>query len=116
MKDRMIYILAAYDCILSIEEYIEGYHLERFLQDKKTQDAVIRNFEVLGQTIKDFGIEDLQLDFLDIPWAQIAGMRNIIAHEYLGVDKVIIWETAINHLEPIKSAVKQIIDSHRLSE
>jgi len=116
MKERIIYILAAYDCIQSIEEYIEGYQLAQFLQDKKTQDAVIRNFEVLGQTIKDFGIEDLQLDFPDIPWSQVAGMRNIIAHEYLGVDKVLIWETAINHLEPIKTTVKQIIDNHHLSE
>ncbi len=81
MKDRMIYILAAYDCIQSIEEYIEGYQY-----------------------------------FPDIPWSQIAGMRNIIAHEYLGVDKVLIWETAINHLEPIKVTVKKIIDKHHLSE
>lgn len=105
----MIYMHAAYDCLQSIEAYIEGYDLAQFLQDKKTQDAVIRNFEVLGQTIKDFGIEDLQLDFPSIQWSQIAGMRNIIAHEYLGVDKVIIWETATNHLKPIKNVIGQVL-------
>ena len=62
MKDRMVYLHTAYDCIQSIEEYLFGYQLEQFLQDKKTQDAVIRNLEVLGQTIKDFGIEDLKQD------------------------------------------------------
>jgi len=113
MKDRIIYMYAAYDCLQSIGEYIQGYDLELFLQDKKTQDAVIRNFEVLGQTIKDFGIEDLQLDFPRIQWSQIAGMRNIIAHEYLGVDKVIIWETAINHLEPIKIVIEQVLVQHK---
>jgi uncharacterized protein with HEPN domain len=109
MKNRLVYLHAAYDCIQSIEEYIQGYQLEQFLQDKKTQDAVIRNLEVLGQTIKDFGIEDLKQDYPQIPWSQIAGMRNIIVHEYLGVDKVIIWETVINHLEPIKLTIEQML-------
>ena len=57
------------------------------MQDKKTQDAVIRNLEVLGQTIKDFGIEDLKMDYPHIPWSQISGMRNIIAHKYLCIGK-----------------------------
>jgi len=112
MKDRMIYIHAAYDCIQSIEEYIHGYQLESFLQDKKTQDAVIRNLEVLGQTIKDFGIEDLKMDYPHIPWSQISGMRNIIAHEYLGLDRVIIWETVKNHLQPIRITLEEILQLH----
>ena len=112
MKDRSIFLHAAYDCIQCIEEYIKGNQLEQFLQDRKTQDAVIRNLEVLGQTIKDFGIEDLKQDFPDIPWKAIAGMRNIIAHEYLGLDKVIIWETAKNHLQPIKVVLKELLALH----
>lgn len=112
MKDRLIFLHAAYDCIQCIEEYIAGYQLEQFLQDRKTQDAVIRNLEVLGQTIKDFGIEELKQDFPDIPWNAIASMRNIIAHEYLGLDKVIIWETAANHLEPIKAVLEELLACH----
>jgi len=112
MKDRMIYMHAAYDCIQAIEEFILGYELEQFLQDRKTQDAVIRNLEVLGQTIKDFGVEDLKMDYPDIPWSQIAGMRNIIAHEYLGIDKTIIWETVSHHLKPIKITIEHIFQLH----
>jgi len=111
MKDRIIFIYAAHDCIQSIEEYVVGYDLDKFLQDKKTQDAVIRNLEVLGQTIKDFGLDDLKQDYPEIPWSQIAGMRNIIAHEYLGLDVHIIWETVTNHLDPVKTAIFQIIKS-----
>lgn len=110
MKDRRIYIQAAYDCIQSISEYINGYQIDQFLEDKKTQDAVIRNLEVLGQAIKDIGIEDLKQDYPQIPWSQIAGMRNIIAHEYLGIDKVIIWETITKHLEPIETVIKKILE------
>jgi uncharacterized protein with HEPN domain len=109
MKDRMIYMRAAYDCIQSIDEYIAGYDLEQFLKDKKTQDAVIRNLEVLGQTVKDFGIDDLKQDYPALPWSQVAGMRNIIAHEYLGLDMHIIWETVRNHLDPIKSAIQDLL-------
>lgn len=109
MKDRLIFMLAANDCIQSIEEYIQGYDLEQFLQDKKTQDAVIRNLEVLGQTVKDFGVDDLKQDYPDVPWSQVAGMRNIIAHEYLGLDLHIIWETASNQLTPVKLAIQAII-------
>jgi len=113
MKDRMVFIHAAYDCIQAIEDYTKGYTQEQFLKDNKTQDAVIRNLEVLGQTIKDFGIDDLKLDFPEIPWSQIAGMRNIIAHEYLGLDKLIIWETVTNHLHPIKITLEEIIQCHK---
>jgi len=109
----MVYIYAANDCIQAIEDYTKGYTQEQFLADNKTQDAVIRNLEVLGQTIKDFGIEDLKQDYPQIPWSQIAGMRNIIAHEYLGLDKLIIWETVKNHLYPIKVALEEIIQLHK---
>lgn len=109
MKDRIIFIHAAVDCIKSIEDYTQGYDLEAFLNDKKTQDAVIRNLEVLGQTIKDFGIEELKQSHPDIPWSQVAGMRNIIAHEYLGLDSKLIWETITNHLSPLKTAIDSIL-------
>lgn len=113
MKDKMVYIYAAYDCIQAIEDYTKGYTLEQFLADNKTQDAVIRNLEVLGQTIKDFGIEDLKQGYPQISWSHIAVMRNIIAHEYLGLDQLIIWETVKNHLQPIKTTLEEIIQSHK---
>ena len=86
MKNKIIFIHAALDCVAHIEEYISNLTLDDFLKDRKTQDAVIRNLEVLGQTIKDFGCDDLKADYPEISWHQIAGMRNIIAHEYLGID------------------------------
>ncbi len=110
MKDRLVFMHAAYDCIQSIEAYTEGYDLAQFLEDKKTQDAVIRNLEVLGQTVKDFGIEDLKRDYPDVPWSQIAGMRNIIAHEYLGLDSHIIWSTVHGNLTPVRVAINDLLN------
>jgi uncharacterized protein with HEPN domain len=79
--------------------------LDSFKKDIKTQDAVIRNIEILGQSLKDFGITDLTTDFPNINWNALAGMRNIIAHEYLGIDLNIIWETVINNIIPLKATL-----------
>lgn len=93
MKDKRIYIAVALDCIEAINSYVENYTVEDFLSDRKTQDAVIRNLEIIGQALKDFGADVLAGLNPEIPWSQICGMRNVLAHEYLGVDLVLIWAT-----------------------
>ena len=86
MKDRFIFIAAALESIELIQSYTQDYDLKSFLNDRKTQDAVIRNLEIIGQAIKDFGIETLLENQPNIAWREIAGMRNVLAHEYLGVN------------------------------
>jgi uncharacterized protein with HEPN domain len=108
MKDKAVYIAAAIESIDLIKSYISGYEAEDFLHDRKTQDAVIRNLEIIGQALKDFGIENLRQQNPDIPWIQIAGMRNVLAHEYLGVDMALIWETLIVHLDSLKQGLEEI--------
>ena len=109
MKNRNVYILTIRDCIQRIKEYTTGYDLDAFLKDYKTQDAVIRNIEVIGQAVKDFGAEDLLKDYPKVPWQQVAGMRNIIAHEYLGLDMVITWEVVDSHINPLEHAIIEMI-------
>lgn len=106
MKDKYVYIVTVLECIGLIKEYTSGYTLESFLEDRKTQDAVIRNLEVIGQAIKDYGIDALNSKKPHVPWAQIAGMRNILAHEYLGVDIVMIWNTVQLHLNELQQALE----------
>lgn len=84
--------------------YTSGGRKE-FFSDHKTQDAVIRNLEVIGQAIKDFGVEGLIADFSNTPWKEISGMRNILAHQYLGVSIETTWAVIENDLKPLKSAV-----------
>jgi uncharacterized protein with HEPN domain len=61
-----------------------------------------------GQAVKDFGTNDLMQDRPDLPWKQIAGMRNIIAHEYLGIDMTIAWEVVEIHIAPLKNAITDL--------
>ena len=108
MKGKVVYITTALECIELINEYIAGYTLDSFLGDRKTQDAVIRNLEVLGQALKDYGIDSLSTKKPHMPWGQIAGMRNILAHEYLGVDVVMVWDTIQLHLGALQQALEEL--------
>lgn len=106
MRDKSVYIATALECIDLIKDYTEGYTLEAFLVDRKTQDAVVRNLEIIGQAIKDYGINMLNEKKPHIPWSQIAGMRNILAHDYLGVDMVMIWDTVKMHIDDLRQALE----------
>ena len=89
-KDRSVYIRHIFDCIGWIQEYVRAGR-EEFFRDRKTQDAVIRNLEVIGQAVKDLGADGLAASHPGTPWPQIAATRNFLAHQYLGVDLVLVW-------------------------
>jgi uncharacterized protein with HEPN domain len=108
MKNQLVFIAAAIESIDLIKTYTADYQLEDFLSDRKTQDAVIRNLEIIGQTLKDYGIQALQQKNPKIPWQQIAAMRNVLVHEYLGVDLTLIWETLTIQLDELRDALEKI--------
>ena len=108
MKSRLVFVATAIESIDLIKTYTANYQLEDFLADRKTQDAVIRNLEIIGQTLKDFGIDLLQQESPNIPWQQIAAMRNVLAHEYLGVDITLIWETLTTQLDKLRDALESV--------
>lgn len=108
-KDPAVYIRHIDDCILRIETYVaEGR--TAFFNDPKTQDAVIRNLEVIGQVVKDLGTERLNAEQPAIPWNQIAGARNVLAHQYLGVDLNLVWNIVEKNLPSLKAAIRETAD------
>ena len=111
MRDKSVYIATALECIDLIQDYTASYTREKFLADRKTQDAVVRNLEVIGQALKDFGLESLAEKVPQIPWSQVAGMRNILAHEYLGVDMVMVWDTVQVYLQDLRQALNVFQES-----
>ncbi len=87
------------DSISKIQRYTSGLSLPDFLQDEKTFDAVIRNFEIIGEAASRLP-EEFKDKFPDIDWARIRGFRNRIVHDYMGIDPQIVW-TIITHYLPI---------------
>lgn len=91
-----------------IAEYLEGCDFIKFKQDHKTVDAVIRNFEVIGEAAKNIPVE-IKEKYPDIPWQEMYYLRNKISHEYFGVDYEIIWDVATNYLPENKQQIDKII-------
>ena len=106
-KDRAVYIRHIFDCINRVKEYVRPGK-ESFFRDRKTQDAVIRNIEVIGQAVKDFGADILVAARPGVPWLQIAATRNFLAHQYLGVDLALIWNIVELHLPRLENQIIEI--------
>lgn len=80
-----------------------------FFADARTQDAVVRNREVIGPAVRDFDLTRLNRADPLVPWAQSAGMRNVRAHQYLGVDLQLDWKIASNELPKLRAAVAALL-------
>jgi uncharacterized protein with HEPN domain len=91
-----------------IEEYIIGYDFVQFKRDYKTVDAVIRNFEIIGEAAKKLPLA-LKENYSDMPWDEMYLLRNKVSHEYFGVDYEIIWDVATNYLPQNKTSIEKII-------
>lgn len=68
----------------------------------------MRNIEIIGQAVKDYGVEELTTRNRSIPWKQVVGMRDMLAHRYLGVDIEMTWEVVESELAPVEAAIEQI--------
>lgn len=95
-----------------ISEYIENHTFIDFKRDYKTVDAVIRNFEIIGEASKNLP-KEIKEKYSKIPWAEMYLLRNKISHEYFGVDYEIIWDIATNYLPENKSQIEDILNKEK---
>jgi len=96
------------DCIAKIRRYTKGYTFEDFQDDEKTIDSVLRNLEIIGEAARHVPIE-IREHYPELPWAEMLTMRNIVLHEYHGVNLQIIWQTVKEDLPPLDSQFKRIL-------
>ena len=90
MKDDRVYLLHIRDCLERIAHYtLDGR--DAFFADTKTQDAVIRNFEVIGEAVKNLS-QTYKNAHPDVPWKRIAGLRDLLIHRYFGVKLDTVWK------------------------
>ncbi len=95
-----------------IEKYTENINFEDFISDKKTIDAAVRNFEIIGEASK-YIPEDIKEKHQNVDWKGIIGLRNRIAHEYFGVSTAIIWYIIKEELPPLKEKIRLILGSEQ---
>ena len=106
-KDDLIYVDHILDSIKKIEKYTDNLTIHVFVENELIQDGVIRNFEIIGEATKHLS-KDFRNNYSDIPWKQIAGMRDILIHDYLGIDIYAVWETIESNLPRLKKQLLQI--------
>ena len=109
-RDYKMYLQDLLVAMTRIAEYIEGYTFDQFKKDYKTVDAVIRNFEIIGEAAKNLP-GHIRENNPDVPWDEMYLLRNKVSHEYFGVDYEIIWDVCINHLPENRLQIQSIIDS-----
>ena len=107
MKDDRVYLLHVRDAIEAIVVYTSAGR-QAFQVDRKTQDAVIRNLEIIGEAVKRLS-DAIKDAHPEVPWRQIAGMRDKLIHDYFGVDLDLVWEVIDRHLPPLRRTVATIL-------
>jgi len=107
MKDDNIYIEHILQSISRIELYITGKDQISFSVDLLTQDAVVRHLEIIGEATKRISSDFRKLN-PHVPWADMAGMRDILIHDYIDVDTDIVWKTASESIPALKNLMQNL--------
>ena len=107
MKDDRLYLIYIRECIARIEQYTAGGR-EAFFADTRTQDAVLRNLQTLAESTQRLS-GDLKLNYPEVDWRGINGVRNILVHNYLGINLVRIWEIVERDLQVLKDQIEILL-------
>ena len=107
-KDYKVYFKDILESINKIEGYIKELDFEGFLRNELIQDAVVRNLEIIGEAVKNIPSE-IKNKYPEIEWKKIAGLRDILIHQYFGVDLEIVWDVVKNKLPGLKEKVQKIL-------
>ena len=110
LRDPRLYLDDFLEAITQIQEYILGVDYAKFTQDRKTQDAVVRNLEIRGGAANRLP-ESMKANAEDIEWRKI-GLRNILAHVYFGVSLPVVWDIVQNKLVPLEIACQKLLDDY----
>ena len=111
-RDPILYLEDIAISMQRVQEYILGFDFQKFKWDYKTVDAVIRNFEIIGEASKNIP-PDIKEKYPNIPWEEMYRLRNRISHEYFGIDYEILWDIATEHLPQNYSDVLDVISQER---
>ena len=110
MKDDKLYLIHISECIRQIESYTQDGKTA-FIQSRMKQDAVIRNFEVIGEAAKQIS-EELKQSSPAIPWKRIAGLRDVLIHDYMGVDFEEVWRIIEQGLPDLKANLDALLKKY----
>jgi len=111
-RDAALYLDDIKNSCAKVIRYTETINFEQFCKDEKTYDAVVRNLEIMGEAAKHLP-DSICKQLSNIEWSKIKGLRDIIVHEYFGLDMDIIWDIVQNKIPHLLAAVEQFSDKRQ---
>lgn len=108
-RDSSVYLEDILEATRKITSYTANLSKAAFLEDEKTFDAVVRNLEVIGEAVKKLP-EDLRAQHPSLEWKKMAGLRDILIHEYFGLDSDIVWDIVKNKVPTLNQAVRAMLN------
>ena len=111
-RDPILYLEDIALSMERVQEYIVGLDFQHFKRDYKTVDAVVRNFEIIGEASKNVP-QTIKERYTNIPWEEMYRLRNRISHEYFGIDYEILWEIATKHLPQNYNDIKVVLEQEQ---
>ena len=112
MKDDKLYLIHISECLERIEKYIGKEGKDGFLASSLTQDAVLRNLQTMAVSTQRLS-DDLKTAHSEVDWYKISGFRNVLVHDYLGVDLERVWLIIENDLPGLKRAIINMLQERK---
>ena len=109
MRRDLVYLDHIREAIERITAYSAAGR-EEFFRNRMVQDAVVRNFEIIGEAVKRLS-DDLKDRRPDVPWRRVAGFRNVLIHDYMNVDEEEVWNVVETYLPALHKAVDELLKS-----
>lgn len=108
MRDVSLYLQDILDAMLAIEQFVEGIGFEEFKEDDKTSSAVVRKLEIIGEAAKQI-TDDIKSKYPQLPWKEMAGMRDRLIHFYFGIKYELVWHTIKDVIPVVKPVIREIL-------
>ncbi|MBA3723550.1 MAG: DUF86 domain-containing protein [Candidatus Levybacteria bacterium] len=110
-RDPRLYLDDILKSIMLLEKYLDGISKEQFYLSEEKQDVAARRIEIIGEATKRLS-DDFKRQHTDIPWKTMAGMRDILIHQYDNIDLDVIWEAATRHIPPLKTQIQELLKEY----
>jgi uncharacterized protein with HEPN domain len=111
-KDPLIFLFHINESIQKIERFLGKGTKEEFLKDEELQDAIVRRLEVIGEAVKNLPLA-FRNKYSNVPWSDIAGMRDKLTHHYFGINLEVVWKVLGEDISSLKENVVKIIEKEK---